>query len=120
MMKRFLHFTHKVHPILSQPVEALQEEQEGEEGDKPRGEIISEHGEGQARLCHCVPGALDEMLMEVGRVHINIKFHTFYHQSNISYVKNVSENSTSISAALSCPKKTFLINFPKRNTRTNA
>lgn len=28
--------------------------------------------------------------------------------------------TTSISAALSCPKKTFLMNFPSRNTSTNA
>lgn len=57
-------------------MEALQEEQEGKEGDKSGGEIISEHSEGQARLCHCVPGALDEMLMDVGRVHRNIKLYT--------------------------------------------
>lgn len=55
--------THKVHPVLSQPVEALKEEQEGEEGDKARGEVIPKHSECQACLCHCVPGALDEMLM---------------------------------------------------------
>lgn len=55
--------THKVHPVLSQPVEALKEEQEGEEGDKARGEVIPKNSECQARLCHCVPGALDEVLM---------------------------------------------------------
>lgn len=54
--------THKVHPVLSQPVEALKEEQEGEEGDKARGEVVPEHSERQARLGHRVPGALDEML----------------------------------------------------------
>lgn len=32
----------------------------------------------------------------------------------------INKNSTSISAALSCPKKTFLMNFPSRNTNTKA
>lgn len=54
--------THKVHPVLSQPVKALEEEQESEEGDKARGEVVPEHSEGQARLGHSVPRALDEML----------------------------------------------------------
>lgn len=54
--------THKVHPVLGQPVEALEEEQEGEEGDKARGEVVPEHGECQARLGHRVPRALNEML----------------------------------------------------------
>lgn len=44
-------------------MEALKEEQEGEEGNKARGEIIPEHSECQARLGHCVPGALDEVLI---------------------------------------------------------
>lgn len=44
-------------------MEALKEEQEGEEGDKAGWEVISEHSESQARLCHCVPGAFNEMLM---------------------------------------------------------
>lgn len=57
-------FTHKVHSILRQPVEALQEEQQGEECDKAGGEIVPEHGEGQARFRHRVPGALDEVLPE--------------------------------------------------------
>ena len=54
--------TYKVHPVLSQPVETFKKKQEGEESDKAGGEVISEHSEGQARLSHCVPGALDEML----------------------------------------------------------
>lgn len=33
---------------------------------------------------------------------------------------NHKQNFTSISAALSCPKKTFLINFPSKNTSTKA
>lgn len=56
-------FTHKVHPVFCQPVKALEEEQEGEEGNKAGGEVVPEHSECQARLGHCVPGALDEMLM---------------------------------------------------------
>lgn len=40
-------------------MEALEEEQEGEEGNKARGEVVPEHGEGQARLGHRIPGALD-------------------------------------------------------------
>lgn len=55
--------THKVHPVFCQPVEALEEEQEGEEGDEAGGEVVPEHSERQARLGHRVPGALDEMLM---------------------------------------------------------
>lgn len=58
----FSFITHKVHPVFSQPVEALKEEQEGEEGNEAGGEVIPEHSECQARLGHRVPGALDEML----------------------------------------------------------
>lgn len=54
--------THKVHPVFSQPVEALEEEQECEEGDEARGEVVPEHSECQARLGHSVPGALNQML----------------------------------------------------------
>lgn len=54
--------TYKVHPVLSQPVEALKKKQEGEESNKPGGEVVSEHSECQARLSHCIPGALNEML----------------------------------------------------------
>lgn len=56
------HITYKVHPVLSQPVEALKKKQEGEESNEPGGEVISEHSECQARLSHCIPGALNEML----------------------------------------------------------
>lgn len=58
--------THKVHSILSQPVEALKEEQKCEESDEAGGEIIPEHSERQTRLSHCVPGALDEVLKVEG------------------------------------------------------
>lgn len=75
--------THKVHPILCQPVEALEEEQEGEEGHEARGEIISEHSEGQTRLCDSVPGALDEMLQDGPQVHINIKTIRFSSKATI-------------------------------------
>lgn len=43
-------------------MEALEEEQQGEEGHKAWGEVVPEDGEGQARLGHGVPGALDEVL----------------------------------------------------------
>ena len=56
--------THKVHPVLGQPVEALKEEEEGEEGDEAGGEVIPEHSEGQTGLSDSVPGALDEVLEE--------------------------------------------------------
>lgn len=54
--------TYKVHSVLSQPVEALQKQQEGEESNKAGREVISEHSECQARLSHCIPGALNEVL----------------------------------------------------------
>lgn len=54
--------THKVHPVLSQPVEALKKKQKGEESNKAGREVISEHSECQARLRHRIPGALNEML----------------------------------------------------------
>lgn len=38
----------------------------------------------------------------------------------MSRAKKHKQNSTSISAALSCPKKTFLMNFPSKNTSTKA
>lgn len=43
-------------------MEALEEEQEGEEGNEAWGEVIPEHSECQARLGHRVPGALNQML----------------------------------------------------------
>lgn len=64
MMRKVLSvITYEVHTVLCQPVEALKEEQEGKEGDKARGKIIPEHSECQARLGHCIPGALNEVLM---------------------------------------------------------
>lgn len=54
--------THKVHTVLGQPVEALKKKQKGEESNKPGREVISEHSECQARLSHCIPGTLNEML----------------------------------------------------------
>lgn len=41
----FTFITHKVHPVFSQPVEALKEEQEGEEGDKAGWEVIPKDSE---------------------------------------------------------------------------
>ena len=54
--------THKVHAVLGQPVEALEEEQQREEGHEARGEVVPEHGEGQAGLRHGVPRALNQVL----------------------------------------------------------
>lgn len=56
-------------------MEALKEEQEGEEGDKARGEVIPEHSEGQARLGHRVPGAFDEVLTGAEERHMNSPLH---------------------------------------------
>lgn len=64
-------------------MEALQEEQEGEEGNKTGREVISEYGEGQARLCHCVPRALDEMLVEKRKVHMNTAVDTYTQRGNV-------------------------------------
>lgn len=44
-------------------MEALKKKQKGEESNKAGREVISEHSECQARLRHCIPGALDEMLV---------------------------------------------------------
>lgn len=60
--------TYKVHPVLSQPVEALKEKQQREESHKAGREVVSEHSEGQARLRHCVPGALDEVLAAMAKI----------------------------------------------------
>lgn len=79
----FSFITHKVHPVLSQPVEALKEEQEGEEGDEARGEIIPEHSESQARLGHSVPRAFDEMLRVARKEHANA-----YEQISLSSITN--------------------------------
>lgn len=49
------HHTHKVHTVLSQPVEALEEEEESEEGHKTGAEVIPEDCEGKAGLGHCIP-----------------------------------------------------------------
>lgn len=46
---------HKVHPILSEPVEALEEEKEGEKGHKTGTEVISEDSEGQTSFRDCIP-----------------------------------------------------------------
>lgn len=50
--------THKVHPVFSQPVEALEEEEEGEKGNEARAEVVPEDGKGQAGLRHGVPRPL--------------------------------------------------------------
>ena len=47
-------------------MEALEEEEEGEEGDEARAEVVPEDGEGQAGLRHSVPRPLQEVLRESG------------------------------------------------------
>lgn len=107
--------THEVDAVLSQPVEALEKEQEGEEGDEARGEVVSEHSECQARLSHSIPGALDQMLGGGGGKNRSTS------ESSVNEADEArGRGRTSISAALSRPKKTFLMNFPRRNTSTKA
>ena len=43
-------------------MEAFEEEEQREKSNKARTEVISEHGEGQAGLCHGIPRALDQVL----------------------------------------------------------
>lgn len=40
-------------------METFEEEEEGEEGDEARAEVIPENGEGQAGLRHSVPRPLE-------------------------------------------------------------
>ncbi len=55
-------FTHKVHPVFSQPVKAFEEKQQSEKGHKARREIIPEDCKGQTGLGHRIPGAFNQML----------------------------------------------------------
>lgn len=43
-------------------MEALDEEQQGEEAYEAGREVISKHGKGQTRLCDSIPGSLYQML----------------------------------------------------------
>lgn len=45
-------------------MEALDEEQQGEEAYEAGREVISKHGKGQTRLCDSIPGSLYQMLKE--------------------------------------------------------
>lgn len=56
------HVTYKVHAVLGQPVEALEEEQQREERHEAWREVVPEHREGQAGLRHGVPRSLDQVL----------------------------------------------------------
>lgn len=53
---------HEVHPVLGQPVKALQKEEQREECDELRVQIVAEHGERQTGLGDRVPGAFDQVL----------------------------------------------------------
>lgn len=54
--------THKIHTVLSQPVETLEEEEESEECNKSRAEVIPKNGEGQTSLSNSIPGTLQKVL----------------------------------------------------------
>lgn len=55
-------FTYKVHPILGQPVERLEEQQHREEGHEFRIEVIAEHGERQAGFGQRIPKPVHQVL----------------------------------------------------------
>lgn len=48
--------THKVHAVFSQPVKTLEEEEEGEECNKARAEVVPKDSEGQTSLSDSIPG----------------------------------------------------------------
>lgn len=53
---------HKVHTILSQPVETFEEEKKSEECNKAGAEVIPKNGEGQTSLCDSIPGTFQKVL----------------------------------------------------------
>lgn len=60
--------THKVHTILSQPMETLEEEEESKERHETRTEVIPKNSEGQTGFGDSVPGPLQKVLwVEMGR-----------------------------------------------------
>ena len=50
-------------------MEALEEEQQGEESDKTGGKVIPEYSEGQACLGDRIPGALNQVLKVDGQTY---------------------------------------------------
>lgn len=108
--------THKIHAVLSQPVETLEEEEEGEERNKAGAEVIPKDREGQTSLSDRVPGTFQKVLgVGQGRM---------YNSDLLAQLPGPHlwghNHLTSISAALSCPKNTLPITLPKRKTRTKA
>lgn len=53
---------HKVHTVLSQPMETLEEEEESKERHKTRTEVIPKNSEGQTGFGDSVPGPLQKVL----------------------------------------------------------
>ena len=53
---------HVVHSVLRQPVEGLEEEEEGELTHELGAEVVSEHRERQTRLRHRVPSPFHQVL----------------------------------------------------------
>lgn len=50
-----LEITYEIDSVFCKPMEGFEKEQQSEECDKLWTEVISEHCEGEARLCDCVP-----------------------------------------------------------------
>ena len=59
---RTLDPTHKVHTVLSQPVETLEEEKESEECNKAGAEVVPKDSEGQTSLSDGIPGTFQKVL----------------------------------------------------------
>ena len=86
-------------------METLHDEKHSEHGDEPRAEVLAKNREGKARLRHGVPRTLDEMLWGLP-VRISERHAPF--------------QVTSVSAALSRPKKIFRTSLLRRITSTKA
>lgn len=52
---------HIIDAVLGEPVEGLEEEQHGEQGDEFRVEVVAEHGEGETGLRQGVPEAFHQV-----------------------------------------------------------
>lgn len=54
--------THKVHAVLRQPVETLEEEEEGEESHEAGTEVVPKDSKGQTCLGDGIPGTFQKVL----------------------------------------------------------
>lgn len=97
--------SYKVDSILCQPVEALDKQQQREDGNELRAEVFSEQGECQAGIDQCVPRAFHQMLLRQNRINNYKPARARVHKTHTSL------KLTSISEALSCPKKIFRTNL---------